>query len=724
MEEFSAPLPLIQKKYSLEPDMIFGWKPKVPKSSPIPLDFGLNPLPVTKDQSDQKFPVVYLGYRPPNSHSMHKHFSTTSTYSYLFKSPLGIDIKYNHPNPKPKNEGRFHGMKPDNMHDLEFDSSFECGNLDKVVKISKSEYDLYMRSDSNTYGNYKWFYFKVINKSEDRAVKLNIVNFKELHSLFNEGQKPMIKHNKHPWEALHSPITYKPSKLNKLVKKGTYYQLSFEIFLKQGDTYYISTTIPYSFSDLHNFLDSTSELCISSLGKSLSGISIPLITVTNPSSLGSKKPKKFIIVQARQHPSETVSSFLMQYFIQFLISGAKESQKLLSRYVFKIIPMVNIDGVVIGNSRMSFSGDDLNRKFAEPDSMLHPEVIAIKRMVEDCKNDQGVFMFLDLHGHSKKKGSFMYGPYFPLHSRTYLDIRLLPRLLAEKTTIFRYYSCRFKSERSMRQSARLVMSQGLGIKYTYTMENSLFGYLDGARVSHSFKMQDFQELARVLVIGIYEFSKAVNCSTKGYEANRNKARNEESLKNIMELDGNQEGSSESDSQSESEEDCVEAKSKVIRAITRFKKNKEGKNVSPHMNKCKTKSSKRIRSQNQFISLTKNLPDLGKKQMLVSKIHSVCRATGRYGYNISSTSVASKINSLNETITNDESSVQPSFEAKLNKSPQTHSLEKQQKTKYSKINLFDMFNTRRNAGGSLENSQNKYQKNFNFPAFFSKPLKNS
>lgn len=37
---------------------------------------------------------------------------------------------------------------------LEFDSSFECGNLDKVVMVTPDEYDLYMRVDSNTKGHH------------------------------------------------------------------------------------------------------------------------------------------------------------------------------------------------------------------------------------------------------------------------------------------------------------------------------------------------------------------------------------------------------------------------------------------------------------------------------------------------------------------------------------------------------------------------------------------
>lgn len=33
---------------------------------------------------------------------------------------------------------------------LSFDSMFECGNLDRVVMVSPTEYDLYMRPDTNS----------------------------------------------------------------------------------------------------------------------------------------------------------------------------------------------------------------------------------------------------------------------------------------------------------------------------------------------------------------------------------------------------------------------------------------------------------------------------------------------------------------------------------------------------------------------------------------------
>ena len=51
----------------------------------------------------------------------------------------------------------------------------------------------------------------------------------------------------------------------------------------------------------------------------------------------------------------------MHGVIDFLISSAKEATVLRDKYIFKIIPMVNPDGVIYGNFRCNLSGNDLNR---------------------------------------------------------------------------------------------------------------------------------------------------------------------------------------------------------------------------------------------------------------------------------------------------------------------------------------------------------------------------
>ena len=125
--------------------------------------------------------------------------------------------------------------------------------------------------------------------------------------------------------------------------------------------------------------------------------------------------------------------------------------------------MINIDGVVIGNYRTSMAGNDLNRRYVRPDFRIHPEVCAIKQLAADLlygpdedsakKNkdepatiNEDILAFVDMHGHSRKKNVFIYGPQEPLHSDKYLRMRIIPKLLAEETQKFRYFSCRFRAE--------------------------------------------------------------------------------------------------------------------------------------------------------------------------------------------------------------------------------------------------------------------------------------
>jgi murein tripeptide amidase MpaA len=72
----------------------------------------------------------------------------------------------------------------------------------------------------------------------------------------------------------------------------------------------------------------------------------------------------------------------MNGVIEFLTSDNVEAKALRNNFVFKIVPMINVDGVVYGNYRSSLSGIDLNRVYRKPDDLLFPEVKAIKNLVE------------------------------------------------------------------------------------------------------------------------------------------------------------------------------------------------------------------------------------------------------------------------------------------------------------------------------------------------------
>ena len=83
---------------------------------------------------------------------------------------------------------------------------------------------------------------------------------------------------------------------------------------------------------------------------------------------------------------------------------------MLSKCIIKLVPMINPDGVVIGNSRSSLAGVDLNRRWANPDVTIHPELYFLKNNMKVVQQESaGIAIFCDLHGHNRQMNCFFYG---------------------------------------------------------------------------------------------------------------------------------------------------------------------------------------------------------------------------------------------------------------------------------------------------------------------------
>jgi hypothetical protein len=69
---------------------------------------------------------------------------------------------------------------------------------------------------------------------------------------------------------------------------------------------------------------------------------------------------------------------MMKGLIDFIAGNSREAEVLREKFVFKIIPMLNPDGVINGNYRCSLSGGDLNRRWKAP-SKVRKRVINFLR---------------------------------------------------------------------------------------------------------------------------------------------------------------------------------------------------------------------------------------------------------------------------------------------------------------------------------------------------------
>lgn len=200
--------------------------------------------------------------------------------------------------------------------------------------------------------------------------------------------------------------------------------------------------------------------------------------------------KKAVVFTARVHPGtlfmpfltpsigEVPSSWVLRGLINFLLSDSPEAKLLRSQYVFRIIPMLNPDGVIYGNYRCSLLGFDLNRKWKSPSRHLQPTVFYTKQLLKFVSEERDIVLYCDFHAHSTQKNVFMYGcshqPAEYDHIRKNAAIRVVPLLMSQQNNNFSYRSSRFRVEKSRESTARIVVFKEFGVTASYTCESTFF----------------------------------------------------------------------------------------------------------------------------------------------------------------------------------------------------------------------------------------------------------
>ncbi|KAG3134588.1 hypothetical protein PI126_g18626 [Phytophthora idaei] len=218
------------------------------------------------------------------------------------------------------------------------------------------------------------------------------------------------------------------------------------------------------------------------------------------------KQKKMVVISARVHPAETPANFMLDGMLQLLLHPTDESAIALRRhFVFKIIPMLNPDGVCQGFYRTDTRGVNLNRVYEDPQPELAPTVFALKNLLLELVNDYGGadsvsaqenMVYLDLHAHANRRGCFIFGNN---HLPDMLDVnneametaiarqvqtQLYARLVGLHTPFFDYMACLFDKNNMTRHdlrdnsnattsrqgSSRVALYRATGLTYVYTIE--------------------------------------------------------------------------------------------------------------------------------------------------------------------------------------------------------------------------------------------------------------
>ncbi|KAK3798821.1 hypothetical protein RRG08_007178 [Elysia crispata] len=415
---------------------------------------------------------------------------------------------------------------------LVFESRFECGNLRQARRVGQFEYELVLKPDLYTLRHTQWYYFRVTNAVPGVTYKLRIVNLLKRDSLYNHGMRPLLYsendalEKQRGWVRTGHHICYSRNFTNHncpLLQRGvTYHMLEWQMeFHNPDDTYYLAHCYPYSFTDLKEDL----EVLMNSeeraqvtrrqvLCETRAGNSCFLITVTN---FASKEEKKGIVISGRVHPGESQASWMMKGLLEFITGPDPEAQELRDKFIFKIVPMVNPDGVIVGNYRCSLAARDLNRNYRHPRRENFPVIWHIKNMVDELSKTCEIALYCDLHGHSRKPNVFMYGnntsseaDSTPVGSaRAFISERLFPWLMSLRSPEkFHFKSCKFQIRRCKESTGRVVMWRQLNVFNSFTLEATFSGTVLDRDSCRHFNILDFMEMGKILAQTVLDYHRA------------------------------------------------------------------------------------------------------------------------------------------------------------------------------------------------------------------------
>ena len=428
-------------------------------------------------------------------------------------------------------------------NELYFSSHFESGNLGYAIKHNTNEYDLILRPETGCQRVYQWFFFLVkINTTSKNfeklktnpIVKFNIINLSKKTVLFNEKIKVLAYYNNN-WSRdtfnVHYylngiPFQNDNSQLNNYDNNNvfningvdgqnnisenkqtdndnnlgySYHTLTFSIDLSKIDGsekyIYFSYCYPFTYTQLDTYLSSLNcykdILRFGEVGKSLDGNILHMLIITNfKDSFDDLANKKAVIFTARVHPGESNSSYVIQGVIDFLLSNDPSAKNLRSNFIFKIIPMLNPDGVRRGNFRMNIMGKDLNRMWDEANPEICPTIYYSEQMILKTLDSRDIYLFCDFHGHSTKYNFFLYSckskndflqldektiiPNPQKNGLTFYEL-VFQNIFNKENKFLDIYSCVNKINPSKLKTSRAILKLKYNIDFSYGLETSIGG---------------------------------------------------------------------------------------------------------------------------------------------------------------------------------------------------------------------------------------------------------
>jgi len=440
-----------------------------------------------------------------------------------------------------------------------FSGKFCSGNLAKVIKSSSGEFNIWTRPDcagtmfENTLST--WFFFSV-KAMKNVTVRMCIMNLNKQTSLYQQHDyRPIFKVEPtcKTWRRMPDSPSFKVRDDNS--------QLRFKYrFESDSETAFFAFCYPFSYEDVQKRLSALDRIYMNEKSGEPTAAAIDediyyhrellcyshdrnrldLVTISAQNGLLQEREpliepkgsmlhplkedehrafrfepyKKVCFLTARVHPGETPASWTLEGAIRFLLGRDPRAVELRKRFVWKIIPLLNPDGVARGHYRSDTRGTNLNRVYHQPCPNLHCTIYAAKAAITQIAAQERLALYIDMHAHANKRGCFLMGNNVGDPQKQVENV-LYARLACGRSPHLEFSACTFSArsmvERDKRDglskegSARVGIFEATRLTNCYTLECN---YNRGRENTRVYTRESWLEVGRSLCLAMLDLSGA------------------------------------------------------------------------------------------------------------------------------------------------------------------------------------------------------------------------
>ena len=194
---------------------------------------------------------------------------------------------------------------------------------------------------------------------------------------------------------------------------------------------------------------------------------------------------------------------------------------LLDNFIFKLIPIINVDGVSNGYFRLNTEGYNLNRCYLGPSPKINPENYAITKLFYHYSSNYKVRYYFDLHADMNVRGVYTFGNALKSFEE-HVENVLFSFIFKINSTHVDFSHCIF-TQRSMGTKAkndsmgkeatsRVQFYQKTGLIHTYTIESTYFkGEFNKDNIENEkgkiYFIKDFEKTGFDLLNSILDYEK-------------------------------------------------------------------------------------------------------------------------------------------------------------------------------------------------------------------------